>query len=276
MHYGGYVEWRARLRAVGVDSLKGLDVLDVGCGDRAQLALLFASEGARVVGFDNARVAIGIRRPRMWISIARAEGPARLARVVVRDVLHTFRYWVRLQRRSDHRLPFGSVRLVRGDAATLPFADASFDLVVSSAVWEHLPDVARATKEVSRVLRESGIAVIQIALFPALQGGHHAEWHSVEVGPARATRPWDHLYPDRTPLPTYLNEWREGQYREVIDRHLDVFEWQDGAMRGHGFLTDEIVAALPAYTRRDLLLSSLTAWATRRGARQVRRSPTQR
>jgi SAM-dependent methyltransferase len=264
MHFRGYVERRERLRRVGLDDLNGLDVLDVGCGDRAQVALLLAAEGARTVGLDRQPVALGLRRPSMWAALARSEGVLPAFRVTVRDALHTFRYWRRLERRSRRRMPFREVRLVQGDAASLPFADSSFDLVVSSAVWEHLPDVDAATQEVNRVLRDGGLAVIQIALFPALQGGHHAEWHSVDVGPERRIRPWDHLYPDRMPLPTYLNEWRESQYRDVIERRLGVFEWQDGEMRGAEFLTDRVASDLGDFSRRDLLLSSLIAWARKR------------
>lgn len=261
MHFDGYVSWRERLRRHGVKDVTELDVLDVGGGDRAQLSLLFAADGARVTSLDSIPVALGYRRPRMWAALARSEGPLGAVRAVVRDVLHTFRYWRRLERRAGRRLPFSAVRLIRGDAAQLPFADDSFDIVISSAVWEHLRDVERSTVEVNRVLRPTGIAAIQIALFPSLQGGHHPEWHSIDPAMRREIRPWDHLYPDRKKLPTYLNEWRERQYRETLARSLDVFEWQDDEMRGAEFLTDRIVADLPGFTRRDLLLSALTAWA---------------
>ena len=263
MHYDGYVDWIDHLKRLGVANVAGLDILEIGCGDRAQLSLLFASDGSRVVGLDSLPIALGVRRPRMWVAIARSEGLARAIRAVIRDAIHTFRYWRRLERRRGRRMPFAGLRLVQGDAARLPFGDATFDLVVSSAVWEHLPDVDQATQEVNRVLRDDGIAIIQIALFPALQGGHHAEWHSVALGLRRTTRPWDHLYADRRPLPTYLNEWRESQYRDVLERRLDVFEWEEGDMRGVEFLTDRMSAELSAFSRRDLLLSALTAWARR-------------
>ncbi|MGI8695142.1 MAG: class I SAM-dependent methyltransferase [Mycobacteriales bacterium] len=43
-----------------------------------------------------------------------------------------------------------------GDAESLPFEDASFDLVVGHAVLHHIPDVRRALAEVLRVLRPGG------------------------------------------------------------------------------------------------------------------------
>lgn len=47
-----------------------------------------------------------------------------------------------------------------GDACSLAFADNSFDLVASSDVIEHVPDKRAMVREVMRVLRPGGIAVI--------------------------------------------------------------------------------------------------------------------
>jgi SAM-dependent methyltransferase len=48
------------------------------------------------------------------------------------------------------------VRAARADAESLPFADASFDLLFGHAVLHHLPDLRRAFTEFHRVLRPGG------------------------------------------------------------------------------------------------------------------------
>ncbi len=48
------------------------------------------------------------------------------------------------------------VSAVRADADALPFADASFDIVIGHAVLHHLPDLPRAFQEFRRVLKPGG------------------------------------------------------------------------------------------------------------------------
>jgi SAM-dependent methyltransferase len=52
--------------------------------------------------------------------------------------------------------------LVRGDAMSLPFADGSFDRVFCSEVLEHVLQPEAVVKEMRRVLRPSGTAVISV------------------------------------------------------------------------------------------------------------------
>src|SRR3989442_12740909 len=47
---------------------------------------------------------------------------------------------------------------VLGDAAALPFADASFDLYTARAAPHHFPDLEKALQEAARVLRPGGRA----------------------------------------------------------------------------------------------------------------------
>jgi SAM-dependent methyltransferase len=55
-----------------------------------------------------------------------------------------------------YRLP-GEVLV--GNAEALGFRDGSFDVVYSSGVLQHVPDIGRAVAEIHRVLRDGGLAV---------------------------------------------------------------------------------------------------------------------
>ena len=50
-----------------------------------------------------------------------------------------------------------SAVVLAGDAARLPFPDASFDRVICSEVLEHLPDPDQAIAEIERVLKPGGL-----------------------------------------------------------------------------------------------------------------------
>ena len=60
-------------------------------------------------------------------------------------------------------------RVVSG-AETLPFADASFDAVVALDVIEHLDDDLGAAREIRRILKPGGAAVIFVPAFAILWG----------------------------------------------------------------------------------------------------------
>src|SRR5205807_3914463 len=52
------------------------------------------------------------------------------------------------------------VELVRGSAFALPFADATFDCVISSQVIEHIPYHEVLFREMDRVLRPGGLLIV--------------------------------------------------------------------------------------------------------------------
>jgi len=63
---------------------------------------------------------------------------------------------VGLSKLHENGLNRSSTRLVQGDAQRLPFADASFDVVISCETIEHVPDAQGAVSEMYRVARPDG------------------------------------------------------------------------------------------------------------------------
>jgi len=67
----------------------------------------------------------------------------------------------RVQTRLTLRaLPFDQLK--QASVLDLPFADDSFDLVFSHGVLHHVPDIAQAQREISRVLRPDGELVMMV------------------------------------------------------------------------------------------------------------------
>ena len=68
----------------------------------------------------------------------------------------------------------GLTRVARASIGEIPFPDASFDVLTSFDVLYGLPDPleAAAAREMARVLKPGGAAVITVAAFASLRGGH--------------------------------------------------------------------------------------------------------
>ena len=109
-------ERRAELLAQHADVRPGRRVLELGCGTGIFLEKL-ARRGAFITGID-------LSTDLLARCAARMEGTA-------------------------------TVRLVRGNAMQMPFADASFDAVYGSSILHHL-DLGAALAEAARVLRPGG------------------------------------------------------------------------------------------------------------------------
>jgi 2-polyprenyl-3-methyl-5-hydroxy-6-metoxy-1,4-benzoquinol methylase len=113
---------------------KGARVLEVACG-RGGFVLEMAQTGARVTGCDFSLAALQVGK----------------------------------SKRKESTDP-GSTWFVQGDAQKLPFADDTFDLLVSCETIEHVPDVRAALREMWRVVRPQGKLFLTTPNYANLMG----------------------------------------------------------------------------------------------------------
>jgi SAM-dependent methyltransferase len=110
----------------------GTRLLDLGCG-AGRHAFEAARRGAQVVALDTDS---GELRQVSAIAAAMSEAG---------------------------EIPAGaSICAASGDATSMPFPDASFDIVIAAEVMEHIPADQAAMREVARVLKPGGTAAITV------------------------------------------------------------------------------------------------------------------
>lgn len=94
---------------------------------------------------------------------------------------------------------------VAADAGSLPFADASFDLVLAIEVLEHLPHPGRALAEMARVGR--GRVVVSVPNEPL--------WRVGNLLRGRYRRDWGNT-------PGHIQHWTPWAIRGLVASHLAV------------------------------------------------------
>jgi ubiquinone/menaquinone biosynthesis C-methylase UbiE len=156
--------------------------------------------------------------------------------------------------------------LVGGDVGIMPFADASFDLAISNAAFEHFLDVPSVLADLYRVLRPGGLLWAGVHLFTSPSGGHNVSFtqYPLRTLPPGA-EPWDHLRRRMRPFSVPLNEWRKSQYLDAFAQRFEVVRHYCGLREGEQWLTPELERELAAYTRDELTCATLVIIA-RKGA----------
>jgi len=269
-----YAKCRADLARAGLRELSGTRVLDLGCGPVFAFALQCVADGASVTALDAAYV----KPEPLPVALARTlrrGGPKQALKTAARRMLFSRRYYGTLEREAGRPLRRFSreLRFVVADAqaGTYPLPDASFDLIASNAVLEHVADVRDFAREVARLLAPGGLFHAIVHNFYSLSGGHCPDWAYPDEKPSRRVAPWDHLRENRSPPFAYLNRMRPEEYRDALGAALDVevFEGRDvnhdpPGTEGERFLTPEIASELSAYPRELLLTRSWCVVARKR------------
>jgi SAM-dependent methyltransferase len=256
-HYEIFCRVREAFEQHGHVPVENADILEIGCGQRFPLTLLFHSLGARCVGIDYDYVD---PRPR-WHSfhaMMKRNGAERAVKTLIRSALFDRAYQQSLEHHLGRTLRLSGISLRVMDATSLHFPDGQFDYACSSDVFEHIADVDAATREMARVLRLGGVAYVGINVFAGISGGHHFEWAEPDRSPSRRVPPWDHLRQNLFPSQAYLNKLRESDYVAIFSRHFEVVDVQS-VYQGQAQLTAEIQQVLSAYSRHELLQGGLTA-----------------
>jgi SAM-dependent methyltransferase len=238
--------------------LEGRDILVVGVGQTSREVVAFGVAN-HVTAIDLDVVPHGWK-PGPYIQLARQNGMTRTVKTVGRKALGIDRAFSKSLCGAlgvDRPNP---ARYLQMDASAMQFPDASFDVVYSFSVFEHLPDPESVLREAIRVLRPGGLLSISLHLYSSEGGCHDLR---IFAGDRGAIPYWAQLRPKvkHTVIEScYMNEWRISQWRSLfgtqcadasihVDRHHQPYDQQLTAelaeIRSSGELAD--------YTDEELL-----------------------
>jgi SAM-dependent methyltransferase len=176
--------------------------------------------------------------------------------------------------RTDPRARAAGVRVIEMDATRLAFPDATFDLVYSFNVFEHLPDPAATFAELTRVLRPGGAAFVS---FTGLRWSPHGAHLYKAIGVPYVTV----LFEERdvkaylqasglSPAGPWVNEYSIEQFRSAFGAQAGAYatwHYTETRNRWHaGFIAEfagVFKARAPSFD--SLLVETVGLQARKRG-----------
>jgi ubiquinone/menaquinone biosynthesis C-methylase UbiE len=141
-----------------------------------------------------------------------------------------------------------------GDAETIPYDDATFDLVVGHAMLHHIPDVEQALREVLRVLRPGGRFVFcgeptRIGDWYARRLGRITWWATTTLTKLPGLTGW------RRPQ----EELDESSAAAALEAVVDLHTFEPRALRR----TAEAAGAIDVEVATDELTAAFLGWPVR-------------
>ncbi|WP_459501579.1 class I SAM-dependent methyltransferase [Bacillus sp. C1] len=113
--------WREMIQ--NIIDVNGKNIIDIGCGGGIYTKELALMGANKVVGFDFSKKM--------------------------------------LQAAAENCTSIQNISFIHGDAHKTPFANETFDIVISRAVIHHLHDIPKFLCEASRILKKDGILILQ-------------------------------------------------------------------------------------------------------------------
>ena len=86
---------------------------------------------------------------------------------------------VKIARQRAQRLGYEKVDMRLATSTLMPYPDASFDIVIASHVLEHVPSDSDVLREIRRVLRPGGIAVVIVPINERYHDPKHVRSYSL-------------------------------------------------------------------------------------------------
>lgn len=111
---------------------------------------------------------------------------------------------------------------VVGDAHHLPFADDSFEAVITFNTFEHLMDPNRAASEVYRVLKPGGKLILRTAFLQPVHEAPHHYYNTTEYGLRNWFNQFDisELYVSDNFNPSYVFAWLASEMIRAVQKEL--------------------------------------------------------